>query len=80
VSDDATNVVAFAPRKVEPPALSHVEVRFNEEDCSLVLTVVDESGDHFSLDYVLNWGPPDFDIARLRAAWPRWRGTSTAAS
>jgi hypothetical protein len=80
MTTDETNVVPFAPRRPEPPALTHVEVRLNEQDCSLVLTVYDEAGNRFAIDYALGWSPPDFDLNRLHAAWPRWRGTATAAS
>jgi hypothetical protein len=80
MTTDETNVVPFAPRRPEPPALTFVEVRLNEEDCSLVLIVYNEAGDHFAIDYVLGWSPPDFDLNRLRAVWQKWRGSSAAAS
>jgi hypothetical protein len=80
MTTDETNVVPFAPRRPEPPALTFVEVRLNEEDCSLVLIVYNEAGDHFAIDYVLGWSPPDFGLNRLRAVWQKWRGSSAAAS
>jgi len=74
-----TNVVPIRPR-AEPPALTYVEVRLNAEDCSLLLTVYDEAGNRFAMDYPLGWSPPDFDLDRLRRGWAAWRGSSTAAS
>jgi hypothetical protein len=71
------NVIAF---KRPEPALSHVEVRLNTEDCSLVLTVIDEAGNHFGLDYVLQWATPGFDLDRLRRDWERWKGQAGLAS
>jgi hypothetical protein len=72
-------VVPFERPRPEPPSLTHVEVRLNE-DCSILLTLVDDAGNRIFLDYVLQWSPPDFDLDRLRCAWAHWRGTSTAAS
>jgi hypothetical protein len=79
MTDNATNVVRFAPRPRPEPELTHVEVRLNE-DCSLVVTVYDEAGNCFAIDYPLGWAPPDFDLARLRRAWSHWRGTAASAS
>lgn len=80
MSDDATNVVRLVPRPKQEPTLEFVEIRLNEADCSLVLTVIDAAGNRFAIDYPLGWSPPDFDLDRLRAAWSRWRGSSTVAS
>jgi hypothetical protein len=77
---DATNVVIFAPRPKEVPALTFVEIRLVEEDCSLVVTVHDAAGNAFAIDYALGWSPPGFDLDRLREAWSRWRGSTAAAS
>jgi hypothetical protein len=74
-----TNVVPFEKPRPVPPALTFCEVRLNE-DCSILLTLFDADGNRISLDYPLGWSPPDFDLDRLRCAWTRWRGTSTAAS
>jgi hypothetical protein len=81
-TDAIDNVVPFAqpqPKEV-PPELQFIEVRLNEADCSLVVSVCDEAGNIFPLTYKLSSVPSDFDLDRLRDAWPRWRGTSTAAS
>jgi hypothetical protein len=77
---DHTNVVPFERPRPEPPALTCCEVRLNVRDCSLVLTVYDEVGNRYDMDYPLGWSPPDFDLDRLRCAWAQWRGTSAAAS
>lgn len=80
MSDGETNVVPFEPRPKLEPALTFIEVRLNEEDCSLVVTVHDDAGNTFAMDYGLGWSPPDFDLDRLRRSWVFWRGTATAAS
>jgi hypothetical protein len=81
MTTDAPNVIPFErPQPKSPPELQFIEVRLNAEDCSLVVTVCDEAGNIFPLSYKLSSMPSDFDLDRLRDAWPRWRGTSTAAS
>jgi len=66
------NVVAFERPRPVPP-LTHLDIHFNDADCSLVLIVVDADGNTFGLDYPLGWRPPDFDLGRLRRAINEWR-------
>jgi hypothetical protein len=73
-------VLAFAPRRQEVPALRCAELRLSE-DCRIVeMTLLDEAGNVEVLEYALASSPPDFDLDRLRTAWDEWRGSSTKAS
>jgi len=80
IAGESNVVVPFVPRPKEVPALTFIEIRLVEADCSLVVTVHDDAGNAFAIDYVIGWLPPDFDLDRLRQGWARWRGTATAAS
>jgi hypothetical protein len=64
----------------QPPALTCVELRLNDEDCGLEMTAADEDGNLFLLRYSLASAPAAFDLDLLRQAWARWRDTSAAAS
>jgi hypothetical protein len=74
-----SNVVAFALRHQEVPALRRAEVRLSE-DCRIVeLTVLDEMGKAEVLEYALASSSPNFDFGRLRRSWDEWRGSPPAA-
>jgi hypothetical protein len=80
MTTDETNAVPFAPRRPEPPALEFVELRLGD-DCSIEMTLRDSAGDVVAvLEYAITFKPKDFDLDLLRAAWARWRGSSSAAS
>jgi len=80
MTEDETNVVAFAPRPQPTPVLAFCEVTLNE-DCSLTLTVHDDAGNVAAiLSYGLQDKPEGFDMSRLAEAWDIWRGSSTKAS
>ena len=73
-------VLAFAPRRQEVPALRCAELRLSE-DCRIVeMTLLDEAGNVEVLEFVLSSSPPNFNFDRFRAAWDLWRGSSTKAS
>ena len=73
-------VLAFAPRRQEVPALRCAELRLSE-DCRIVeMTLLDDAGNVEVLEFELVSSPPDFDFCRLRTAWNEWRGGSTKAS
>jgi hypothetical protein len=74
------DVVAFAPRPKQEPELQFVEIRLDTETCGLQLSVVDEAGNTFVLEYSLAKVPEGFDLTRLVTAWDNWRGSTAAAS
>ena len=78
--ESSSNVVAlFKPKPV--PTLQYVEIRLNEEDCSLTLSAHDDAGSIVTFEYTLTSKSPEtFSLEELRAAWDRWRGSSTKAS
>jgi hypothetical protein len=78
--ESSSNVVAFKPKPV--PQLQYVEIRLNEEDCSLTLSAHDnDAGTIVTFEYTLTSKSPEtFSLDELRAAWDRWRGGSTKAS
>jgi hypothetical protein len=76
-----TNVVAFEPRPQPVPVLVFCEIGLNEEDCSLTLSAHYDTGNVVTLEYTLTSKSPEaFSLDELRAAWERWRGSSTKAS
>lgn len=81
MTDETSNVVKFEPPRPQAPAeLEFVELRLNVSTCGLVMSVSDTDGNVFVLEYALSGKPEAFDLARLVAAWSRWRGSATAAS
>ncbi len=73
------NVIAFEPRRTEAPVL-HCELRLNEADCSITMTLHDHAGNVVApLEYTLASKPADFSLAVLRAAWGVWREQSEAS-
>jgi hypothetical protein len=77
--ESSSNVVAFKPKPA--PTLQYVEIRLNEEDCSLTLSAHDDAGTIVTFEYSLTSKSPEtFSLDELRTAWDRWRGTSTKAS
>jgi hypothetical protein len=74
------NVIAFEPRRPEAPMLQYVEVCLDAA-CGIELVLCDNAGNVVAvLEYALTNKPEGFDLDLLRAAWDRWRGTSTIAS
>lgn len=81
MSNDAPNIVPFAPRRVplELP-LDFVELRLSE-DCSIQMTLYDQERNVVAaLEFTLSFKPEDFDLDLLRAAWSRWRDCATVPS
>jgi hypothetical protein len=76
----AENVITFEPRRQPVPLLTFCEIGLNEEDCSLTLSAHYDTGDVVTLEYKLATKPPEPFLDELRAAWNRWRGSSTRAS
>jgi hypothetical protein len=72
------NVIAF--RRPEPP-LTFAEIRLHDETCNIQLCAYDEAGNIILLEYrLIAKSPENFDFARLREAWARWRHESSIAS
>lgn len=69
--NEATNVVAFAPR---PPELTLAQFQLHKHTCGIRLIVRDEADNAIVLEYELVAKPQDFDLTRLETAWARWRG------
>ena len=81
MSDDATNVLAFAPRQPEKPSLVSCEFRLHQETFALEMTLRDGKGNVAAvLFFGLESKPADFDLDLLREAWSRWRAESSAVS
>ena len=53
MTEDETNVIAFAPRPQPAPVLAFCEVSLNEEDCSLTLSAHYDAGDIVTFEYGL---------------------------
>lgn len=78
MSDGATNVVPFEPRRDAPP-FSHVEIRLRP-NCTLQLNAIDERGDVVTFEFAIVAPVTVADLERLVRAWDAWRGSSAAAS
>jgi hypothetical protein len=65
-----SNVVAFAPRRQEAPALRCAELHL-DEDCGIQMVLCDDAGNVVAtLAYALLASKPgDFDLDRFRRSW-----------
>lgn len=82
MSNDAPNIVAFAPRRVplELP-LDFVELRLSGDARAIQMTLFDQECNVVAaLEFTLSCKPEDFDLDLLLAAWARWRDSATVPS
>lgn len=76
---DVSNVVAFEPRRLEPPPFVYCELRLRP-NCTLQLNAVDERGGIVTYEFALAAPIAAADFERLVRAWDGWRNTATIAS
>ena len=79
--DVADNLVAFGRRQEALSPLAFCELRLRD-NFTLEMTVFDQHGAaEATVAFALKGPQPEsFDLARLRAAWARWKDNSTFAA